>query len=442
MITQMQRSPDAAFLLDVEGNIIYSNKAAQLMINLNVHEMSICSLFSFVETCPYGASTSSSCWDDISNGMTNSDPQHHDVFILDNDGTKLDFHLSIVKFPTDLLGEANRDVFACAYVMPSHDHERDIQRQKSGGMQSIAEEGTEQDNEEQLLRHMKDVVQASLDPMFAINENGNITVANDPAVQLFGYTRSELIGKDVTSICPMAREVQNILDFMHAPSINQQQIATAVNKAGTELSIELGLSLNQNFANSTKHVYFAHMKDLTELEKHKSEIEHKDNLCQAMINASFDPMFGIDQRGTIMVVNAAACQAFGYDRTEFIGNNIKMICNDRDAISHDKHLRRYVRSGEKRVIGKKRPLVAKRKDGTEFHIELGVSEVNLSNGEKMFCGYVRDRTQERLDKQNLRRKEAVIQDKFFQVKPEDARGAERKRHTVASCQQWISVAFR
>ena len=59
--------------------------------------------------------------------------------------------------------------------------------------------------------------------------------------------------------------------------------------------------------------------------------------------------------------------------------------------------------------------------------ELGVSEVDLSNGEKMFCGYVRDRTQERMDKQNLRRQEAVIKDKFFlSVDPADARGSQKR----------------
>ena len=70
--------------------------------------------------------------------------------------------------------------------------------------------------------------------------------------------------------------------------------------------------------------------------------------------------------------------------------------------------------------------MARRKDGTEFHVELGVSEVKLSNGEIYFCGYVRDMTQERLGKQMLCRKEAVIQDKFFQVKPGDARGTMKR----------------
>ena len=101
-------------------------------------------------------------------------------------------------------------------------------------------------------------------------------------------------------------------------------------------------------------------------------------------------------------------------------------CNEKDAKSHDQHMQRYLKTGEKRVIGIKRPLVARRKDGSEFHIELGVSEVNLPDGKKVFCGYVRDRTQERLDKQMIRRRDAVIKYEFFTPTHEDVRGASKK----------------
>jgi len=414
----MQRHADAAFLLDHLGNIVYRNKAAQLMFLSNVNQMNICSLFSFTQPSPTG----SGCdfWDDLAKSLSNSEPQSHDVVVMENDG-ELGFRIYLIKMPPELMGDGNKDVFACAYVTPAHDH---VNGMEKNSIQGIAEECTEED--EQLEKHTKDVVQASLDPMFSLYENGVIGVANAPAVHLFGYSHAELVGKNIASICPTAREVQNVLNFVNAPSINKQQTTTAIDKSGRKVSIKLGLSLNQTFAGSEDPVYFAHMKDLTTLEEQKSQIDHKDTLCQAMINASFDPMFGIDQRGKIIVVNKAACQAFGYAQEEFLDNNISMICNESDARAHGRYLHRYVRTGEKRVIGQKRSLVARRKDGTEFPIELGVSEVCLSNGEKMFCGYVRDRTQEQLDKKMLRRKEAVIQDKFFQTEPKDARGAMKR----------------
>jgi len=382
--------------------------------------MSLCSIFSFNQSSSSSGDGSGDCWDDLAKSLSISEPQHHDVTVLESDGnTQLGFRLNLVKLPPELMGNGNKDVFACAYATPAHDHDREKVK-RNNNIHSIAEEVLD---DEHLRRHMKDVVQASLDPMFSLHQNGTVVMANDSAVHLFGYSRDELVGKDIASICPTAREVQNILNFMHAPSMNKQQITTAMDKRGKNLSIELGLSLNQSLAGSKEPIYFVHMKDLTALEEKKSEIELKDNICQAMINASFDSMFGIDQRGKIIVVNEAACHAFGYTQEEFLDKNISMVCNEHDGINHDKYLHHYIRTGEKRVIGKKRPLVARRKDGTEFHIELGVSEVKLSNGESMFCGYVKDRTQERLDKKMLRRKEAVIQDEFFHVEPDDARGA-------------------
>ena len=218
-------------------------------------------------------------------------------------------------------------------------------------------------------------------------------------------------------ICQQAREEQKRLHDANDTS-HKNLRATAVNRFGMEISVELSIRLMTSFDCTEEKVYFIHMKDLSLVEEHQAEIKHKDELCKAMINASFDPMFGIDQRGIIMVVNRAAVAMFGWTEEEFINQNISMICNAEDAKNHDSHLTRYVTTGKKRVIGKKRPLIARRKDGTNFPIELGVSEVILANGERMFCGFVRDTTQQRLDREKMRRQEAVIGEKFFDMSPD------------------------
>ena len=338
-----------------------------------------------------------------------------------DDGVELPFTLNLCKLPAELIN----DCFALAYIIPAHDKlSKDGSPEKNDmqsiAKQSIAEECSTDVEQKQLQDRMKDVVNASLDPMFALTNDGKIVVANAAAVNAFGYSHDELEGKSI-AICPTAREVQNILNFMHLESsLNKKQKTKATTKAGDDLSVELGISVNQNMSNES--IYFAHMKDLV-----KSNI--RMIYSQQMINSSFDPMFSIDQRGSILIVNEAACQAFGYTRDEMIGQNIKIICNKHDAKHHDAHLQRYLSTGEKRVIGRKRELDAQRRDGSTFPVELGVSEVVLSNGEKMFCGYVRDKTQERLDKRMLRRKEAVIQDKFFCLNKEDARGVMKEKNS-------------
>lgn len=424
LITFMQGSEDAGFLLDKEGAVIYSNKAAKLLFLSNVDRRSFCSLFSFTNQA------NTDCWDELASTMHTNVPDHHEVIVEEEDGTKLGFRVNFVKLSSGMVGhvEGNEDAFACAYVIPAPVHDKEDSFSNTNAdmyKHSVVPDA-------RLQSHMREVVEASLDPMFSVFESGIVWMANDAAVKLFGYSNSELNERNISEICFAARSEQKAIHGSQYLSVKNHR-ATAVNRFGMDIPVELSIRLMTSFDGTGEKVYFIYMKDLSILEEYKAQIQHKDTLCQAMINASFDPMFGIDQRGKIIVTNDAATNMFGYTKEEFIDHNISMICPPRDAKDHDKHLARYIRTGERRVIGRKRNLVARRKDGSEFHIELGVSEVMLSPGEKMFCGFVRDITQQKLDKQMLRRSEAIMSEKFFQQSPEESKDVVKKypaRYTV------------
>ncbi len=324
LIVFMQRSPDAAFLLDAEGTIIFRNKAAQLMFLTNVDNMSFCSLFS---------STKGHCWDDLARNLQAGDPSSHDVSVIDEkDGSTLGFRVSLVKLSPEMMGDEgiNNEVFACAYVTPAHDHvhEKGDSTGRLGKMDSMDRciHKIMEDVSDHFERHMKDVVEACGDPMFCVLENGTIGMANAFGVHMFGYSLEELVTMNISSICPVVRDIQKIAQCMNGSAMkHHEQKTRALHKSGRVFNVELCLSLNNSFAGSEEPVYFAHFKDLSAFEDHKTELAHKDNLCQAMCNSSFDPMFSIDQNGTILVVNDAACSMFGYTREEFINSNISMM---------------------------------------------------------------------------------------------------------------------
>ena len=138
-------------------------------------------------------------------------------------------------------------------------------------------------------------------------------------------------------------------------------------------------------------------------------------LLQGMINASFDSMFEIDESGIIKVVNDSALAMFGYTRDEFIGSNISMICGGGEGPNHDMYMKRYLETGVSHVLGRKRHVKCRRKDGSEFDVELGVQEVPLtaSGGKKAFCGFIRDLTLQQKDKRALRKQQQLIHNKFF-----------------------------
>lgn len=263
---------------------------------------------------------------------------------------------------------------------------------------------------------VRDVVDASFQPVFTIDGTGKIVGVNSAATGLFGYTHDEFVGNNISMICGGGhqqhhdRYMRNYLETGVEKVIGKQREVPAKRKDGTEFPVELGIK--EIFSNG-KRFFCGFIKDLSAIKRHELEMQESQRLIQGMIDASFDLMIMIDEQGVIQTVNKAAISMFGYNKDEFIGSNIRMICGQDHGAHHDEYMTHYLRTGQKRIIGQKRHVMAKRKDGGEFEIELGVREVRLSSGKRAFCGYMRDLTQHNLDKKALRRSAAVIHEKFF-----------------------------
>jgi PAS domain S-box-containing protein len=136
----------------------------------------------------------------------------------------------------------------------------------------------------------------------------------------------------------------------------------------------------------------AHLAGIA-LEKKRREDEflHRESQINAVLEAAIDAIITIDHRGIVESFNHAAEKMFGYDAGEVIGGNVSMLMTGANARDHDSYIRRYLETGERRIIGIGREVVGKKKDGTLFPMELGVSEVRLGDVRK-FTGIIRDLT--------------------------------------------------
>jgi len=113
---------------------------------------------------------------------------------------------------------------------------------------------------------------------------------------------------------------------------------------------------------------------------------------QAVFDNVIDGIVIITEKGIIEKVNPAITDLFGYEEPELVGENVKILTPNRIAIEHDSYIQNYLDSGVKKVIGLGRELEARAKDGTEFDIDLSVSEIIVS-GERRFVGIIRDISQ-------------------------------------------------
>lgn len=117
----------------------------------------------------------------------------------------------------------------------------------------------------------------------------------------------------------------------------------------------------------------------------------RENLekLRAILNSAADAIVTINHHGIITAANPATVAMFGYSEEEMVGQNVSLLMPEPHRTEHGGYLRRYLQTGQARIIGKRRELNAQRKDGSIFSIELSVSEFPDGAG-PMFTGIIHD----------------------------------------------------
>ena len=113
---------------------------------------------------------------------------------------------------------------------------------------------------------------------------------------------------------------------------------------------------------------------------------------QSILDTVPEAMIVIDERGIIQSFSAAAERLFGYTPADALGKNIKLMMPSPYRENHDGYMARYLRTGERRIIGIGRVVVGERRDGSTFPMELAVGEMKSSN-RRFFTGFIRDLTE-------------------------------------------------
>ncbi|MFB9951733.1 PAS domain S-box protein [Rhizobium puerariae] len=128
------------------------------------------------------------------------------------------------------------------------------------------------------------------------------------------------------------------------------------------------------------------------IEKTQARADSREAHLRSVLDTVLDASIVSTRDGTIVSFNAAAVRQFGYTEEEVVGQNLRMLMPEPYRQEHDGYLERYLRTGERRIIGTDRVVVGRRKDGSTFPMKLAVGETR-SEGETFFTGFIRDLTE-------------------------------------------------
>lgn len=174
--------------------------------------------------------------------------------------------------------------------------------------------------------------------------------------------------------------------------------------------------------------------------KMSEELEESEIRTKTILETAVDGLITINDRGLIETFNPASETIFGYKKEEVIGKNIKLLMPEPDKSAHDQYLSKYHKHHKKTIMDSSREVLAMRKNGEIFPIDLSLSEVKLAN-KTIYSGIIRDVSERKKNELQLAKYSAELErsneelDNFAYVASHDLKAPLRVIDNAAT---WIS----
>lgn len=139
-------------------------------------------------------------------------------------------------------------------------------------------------------------------------------------------------------------------------------------------------------------LYFLVTRYRNDLNRSNAELEESTARANTYFESAVEGIIGVDENGRILRANATIERLFGYSPAELIGKPMETLVPERLRRLHERHRDKYFQEPRSRPMGLGLDLVGKRKDGSEFPIEVSLSFVQTDNG-RLVIAFVTDITE-------------------------------------------------
>jgi PAS domain S-box-containing protein len=276
------------------------------------------------------------------------------------------------------------------------------------GASRIARDLTESRKTEQALRQQieerRRIFETSQDLILITDSTGIMVQVSPSAETILGYRPEEMIGR-------------NAGDFLHPDDLEYSRAKMRDGRKDQRVR-----DVNSRFIHKDgRTVWFSWMgawsepvqrhffvgRDMTESRLAEETLRESAQLARNIVETALDAFVQMDESGAVRNWNSQAERLFGWSRKEALGRDlIDLIVAGDDHGELKTALGRFLSSGLGLVLGRRRELMVRRRDGREFKAELSVTAMKTRNG-FLFNGFFRDLTDKIATEERIRQSEKM-----------------------------------
>ncbi len=238
--------------------------------------------------------------------------------------------------------------------------------------------------------------------VLVLDLEGRIVLINEACQVLTGREQSEVRGRQIWDCLVPPEEAaamkDSVAELLRGHAVGAQS-CSLIDRRGDRRRVSWSHTLLRDSAGEPQ-LLICTGADLSLETAARADAEERQARLQAILESAVDAIITINDGGVIESLNPAAEQLFGYPVAEMIGPNISLLMPEPDRSAHDGYIRRYLDTGERRIIGTGREVTARRKDGSTFPASLSVSEV-VFDGRRLFTGIIHDNSARRAAEEQL-----------------------------------------